>query len=92
MALLVGFMEPLVPDDNFPHIALNIFLKTNDVQADAKLPLFITNAEPEICELLISLTVSKLPSAKLFDFLIDRFSPKKNTDEKIQIISVHSTW
>lgn len=84
MSKLVGFMEPFIPGGNFAayEYRLEQFFKINDISEEAKTPLFITIAGPEICELLMSLTVPDLPSDREYKELITalrtHFCPKKN--------------
>ncbi|XP_055923454.1 uncharacterized protein K02A2.6-like [Eupeodes corollae] len=85
MSRLIGYVEPFVSGGNFLAYEDRVrqFIKVNDIKEEETLtPLFITIAGAEIHELLISLTVPDLPSAKTFEELISllraHFAPKHN--------------
>ncbi|XP_055906988.1 uncharacterized protein LOC129942175 [Eupeodes corollae] len=85
MSRLIGYVEPFVSGGNFLAYEDRVrqFIKVNDIKEEEALtPLFITIAGAEIHELLISLTVPDLPSAKTFEELISllraHFAPKHN--------------
>lgn len=81
---MIGSLEAFVPGTNFLAYEdrLKQFFLINDVKPENKTPLFITIAGPDVYDILMSLTVPELPSAKPFDeflkLLRDHFTPKKN--------------
>lgn len=81
---MIGSLEAFVPGTNFLAYEdrLKQFFLINDVKPENKTPLFITIAGPDVYDILMSLTVPELPSAKPFDELLkllrDHFTPKKN--------------
>lgn len=84
MSGLIGNLEPFIPGGNFTAYEdrLNQFFLVNKVDEVFKTPLLITIIGADIYDVLISLTVPELPSAKPFTFLIEKlrehFAPKQN--------------
>lgn len=81
---LIGNIEPYLPGGNFLAYEDRVqqFFLVNNVKEEKKTPLFITIAGPNVYDILMSLTVPKLPSTMKFEELIKllrtHYTPKVN--------------